>query len=289
MSAKVASGRGHRSFPRFTDRLLLNGALQVSPFCLGFVRDPSTVSHAFDQGINFFFVTADMHWPVYDGLRRGLAELFARGKSVRDEVVVAVVAYVTQPEFCHAPFREVIEAIPGLGHVDVTVAGGSYEGDFAARAPQFAQHGPLGARAFGTSFHDRRLAARALKEGLVDIGFVRYNSDHRGAEEDVFRHVGPRSAERRALLYNFTTTFGFVPPGRYAELGLGSGHWKPSITEHYRFVLDRPEIDGVLCAPQTPEEVDSLASALARGPLSDEEIAYLRDLSDLSQGRASLT
>src|SRR5436190_890300 len=60
------------ALPRMTDRLDLGSkGLRVSPFCLGRVKSPDTVLAAFDAGINFFFVTADMHWPGYENLREG--------------------------------------------------------------------------------------------------------------------------------------------------------------------------------------------------------------------------
>src|SRR5260221_8264578 len=100
--------------PKPSDRLALGRGLEVSPICQGFTERPETVLAAFDAGINFFFLTADMHWPIYEGLRRGLAMLFARGGDIRDRVVVAAVSYATQPEFCTMPFREVVNAVPGL-------------------------------------------------------------------------------------------------------------------------------------------------------------------------------
>ena len=285
MASGTAKHPRRKIFPRPTDRLALSRTLQVSPFCLGAVTDPRTVSHAFDRGINFFFLTADMHWPLYEGLRRGLQDLLARSPSVRDQIVVAVVAYVTQPEFCHMPFVEALQAVPGLGRIDVTVAGGSYKSDFASRKEQFAMHGPLGARAFGVSFHDRKMAAKAFKEKLVDIGFVRYNALHLGAEKDCFPHVPRR---RKALLYNFTSTQGFLKPGQHAALGLTPEHWQPEITDYYRFVLGRPEVDGLLCAPRTPEQVDAMVRAVEQGGLTEEERVYIRDLADLSMGKARL-
>jgi len=272
-------------FPRMDARLPLGDALLVSPFCLGAVRDPDTVGAAFDAGINFFFLTADMHWPIYEASRRGLAALFARGGGVRDRVVVAGVAYVTQPEFCHVPFSEVVASVPGLERLEVTIAGGSYRGDFAPRAEQYALHRRRGVRAFGTSFHDRDMAAEALRDDRVDIGFIRYNALHRGAESDLFSQL-PRG--RRSLLYNFTSTSGFIPPERYAALGLSADHWQPTITDHYRFVLARSEIDGLLCAPKTPAEIEELGRVLERGPLTDEEMDYIRDLSDLARGEVRL-
>ena len=106
--------------PRLGDRLALGSdGLRVSPFCLGIVGEPATVSAAFDAGVNFFFVTADMHWPLYEHTRRGLADLLARGRGVRDKVVVAGVCYPTQPEFCAMPFEELAAAVPGLKTLDV--------------------------------------------------------------------------------------------------------------------------------------------------------------------------
>ena len=67
-----------------------------------------------DAGINFFFLTADMHWPYYEASRRGLEQLFARQPSVRQHVVVAAACYPTQPEFCAMPFAEVVESVRGL-------------------------------------------------------------------------------------------------------------------------------------------------------------------------------
>ena len=60
-------GFARARLPQFTDRLALGReGLVVSPFCLGLVRVPETISAAFDAGINFFFLTADMHWPLYE-------------------------------------------------------------------------------------------------------------------------------------------------------------------------------------------------------------------------------
>src|SRR5687768_7818838 len=99
-----------RSAPiHVTDRVYAKG-LAVSPLCLGIVGDPRVVGAAFEAGINFFFLSADLHWPMYDALRVGLRDLFSV-KSRRDDVVVAGVSYATQPEFCDEPFSEVLDAV----------------------------------------------------------------------------------------------------------------------------------------------------------------------------------
>src|SRR5215831_13655318 len=96
--------------PKPSDRLPLGRTgLKVSPLCLGIAGTPEIVPEAFDLGINFFFVTGDLHWPLYDGVRKGLEMLFDRGPSIRDEVVVGVVSYLDGPIFEGLQFNEVID------------------------------------------------------------------------------------------------------------------------------------------------------------------------------------
>jgi len=274
------------TLPRLTDRQPLGGeGLEVGPVCLGMVGDPATIPVAFDAGVNFFFVSADMHWPLYEPTRRGLADLLARGGGIRDRIVVAGVCYPTQPEFCAAPFQELVDAVPGLSRLDVLLAGGAYAADFAVRAPIYAEHrrhAYVGSRAIGASFHDRRAALSAVSQREVDIAYVRYNPSHPGAAKDLFPDLPPRP---RPLLFNFKSVFGYVPPLRMTEIGLPApDYWHPAPADHYRFALTRPELDGALVGFRRPSEVEALADALARGPLTEEEETYLRDVATVDRG-----
>ena len=273
---------GARTWPRLTDRYQLGGSgVGVSPICLGRVDSPDIIPAAFDAGINFFFVTADMHWPIYEATRRGLAQLFARGGGVRDDVVVGVVSYVAQPEFLRAPFTEVVEAISGMQRVDVSIIGGAYAADLTTRLIHYQDHrrgDVLGVRGIGATFHDRPACAHAINHDLIDIGFVRYNPRHRGAEHDVFTGL-KRNA---ALLYNFKSTMPFLGDEQFRTLGLGPGYWQPRITDYYRFALSRLELDGLLCAFDRPEHVAELADALAAGPLDAQQLEHLARLADRS-------
>lgn len=261
---------------KLTDRRALGRGLQVSPICLGMVETPDVVLTAFDAGINFFFVTADMHWPLYAPLREGLRRLLKR-PAVRNEVVVCGTAYVTQPEFCEAPFEELIAEVPGLGHLDVLVAGGAYRRDFKHRQPIYAEHrrsGFVGCRAVGASFHERKAAKTALVGGEIDLGFVRFSPSHPGAKRDVLPFV----RRSRALTYGFKSVHGWLPGETLLELGLEPGAWQPHPTDHYRYALSHEGIDGVLIALSHRREVKELADALARGPLSADEVRYLERL-----------
>jgi hypothetical protein len=276
--------------PHFADRLPLGDqGLAVSPFCLGMVREAETVCAAFEAGINFFFLSADLHWPLYENARRGLRQLLARGHGIRDQIVVAACSYPAQPRLCLGPFEELLEAAPELERIDVLIAGAAYATDFPARRRvyrQFRRTGFLGVRAIGTTFHERAAARLALARNRVDIAFVRYNPGHCGARRDLFPHRPPESP---TLLFNFKSTYGYVPPQRMDELGLQHPtYWHPEITDYYRFALSRPELDGVLMAPGTPRELAALAEALTRGPLDEEEESYLMDLALVARGAAKV-
>ncbi len=276
------------ALPALTDRLPLGTTgLVVSPICSGMTYDARVVPAAFEAGINFFFLTADMHWPIYEATRQGLADLLRGHPSRRDEIVVACASYVTQPEFCFAPFDEVLAAVPALGRLDLTIAGGSYGHELAARIEMYKVHkvtGHAGARGIGASFHDRDAAREHLASGALDIQYVRYNPCHPGAREDLFPHVCARAAGRTTLLYNFKSTDSWVESdARYAALGVGAVNWKPHITDYYRFALTTPALDGILCGMPSPDGIVELADALAKGPLDDEDHQYLIELGILEK------
>ena len=262
--------------------------MRVSPICIGAVADPRTVAAAFEAGINFFLVTTDMHWPLYEATRRGLRALLRSRPGVRDEVVVAGVCYPTQPVFNHMPFEELIAALPGLDRIDVGVIGGTYGTDFMDRLPVYHAHRRTrfaGMRAIAASFHDRAAVAPAVNHGLVDLAFLRYNPAHPGARTDVFPLL---TSDRRPPVFNFTNTHGWVSAARRAALGVPRDVWQPEVADCYRFALSVPGMNGLLCGPSTPRQVHALVDALAQGPLSDDETHVLVNLARLDAGEATL-
>jgi hypothetical protein len=269
--------------PQPGDRLPLGlSGLTVSPFALG-ITTADTVLAAYDLGINFFFLTADFHWPLYQGLRDGLEQLFQRRPSVRDEVVVGVVSYLEQPMFDALVFHEVIESVKGLERIDLLIAGAvsneqSLHGR-AARLDAARANRHNGARAIGASFHHRASALRSINGNLLDIHFIRYNSLHTGAAEDLFPHVAP---ERTGVIFNFKSLMSRARPEQLEQLGLREQNWHPSPSDYYRQVLTFSALDGVLCSPHSPREVEELAAAMARGPLSPQQDAYIRRLSTIN-------
>jgi hypothetical protein len=285
--------RARAELPKLTDRLPLGtSGLEVSPICVGIVGEPAVIPAAFEAGINFFFVTADMHWPLYEATRRGIAQLLEGRPGARDEIVVAAVAYVAQPEFLWMPFQEVVDELPRLGRLDVTIAGGAYGGEIDRRLETFERNRQkklVGTRAIGASFHDREAALRIIEGGALDVAFVRYNPRHPTASEDLFPHLTAREAGRRTLLFNFKSTVGCIESeARYAELGVGPDYWRPHPTDYYRFALTEPALDGILCSLPRADMVGDLVDALAEGPLDENDHKYLLDLGELDRGAAHI-
>jgi len=275
--------RARQTLPQPTDRIPLgHTGLRVSPICLGMTVAADTVIAAYEAGVNFFFVTADLHWPLYDGIRKGLAKLLAGSPSRRDEIVVGVVSYLDNPLFGALQFHEVTAEMPGLERVDVLIAGavsndqGFYPRvEAVVRARAAGQHG---ARAIGATFHQRPLALVAQQYGMLDISFIRYNSAHPGANRDLFPYL---PAQRTSPVFNFKSTMSQVTPDMFDKLNLPKAYWVPEVCDYYRFVLTRPEIDGILCSPLQPVEMRQLAQALAKGPLTQDQKAYMIQLSSM--------
>ena len=272
-----------QSLPKPTDRFMLGkSGLQVGPICLGMTASPQTVIAAYDEGVNFFFVTGDLHWPLYDGIRKGLTKLLSGAPSRRQEIVVGVVSYLDNPLFSALQFNEVIAEVPGLDYVDLMIAGAvASEQSFYSRVDSLARArygGQHGARAIGATFHLRSLALAADYYGLLDISFIRYNSSHPGARKDLFPYF---RQDRSGLVFNFKSVMSRVTAEMLESFNLPKPYWVPDACDYYRFVLSRREIDGILCSPMSAEEMHQLARALDRGPLTHDQEDYMIRLSSL--------
>jgi len=268
--------------PRLRDRLSLGRrGLRVSPFLQGMGdEDPALIPDAYDAGINFFFVTADLHWPMYESVRAGLSRLFKR-RGVRDRVVVAAISYVVDPMTTMQAFRELLAAVPGLDRIDVVMAGMVREEEVAIRLPplvKLVERGTFGARATGASFHQRRVALRAHKRRVVDLVCMRSNPRHPGGLVDTFPHLDARSPSR---LYLFKSMDGFIGDREWPRLGLSDEHWRPRPPDYYRFALSQRQVDGVLMGLGNKREVRELAASMREGRLDAESRTYLVDLARL--------
>jgi aryl-alcohol dehydrogenase-like predicted oxidoreductase len=130
-------------------------------------------------------------------------------------------------------------------------------------------------RGVSISTHDRRFAAELLRDGSLDAAMVRYNAAHRGAETEIF----PLLPATRPAILGFTATCwtrllrrprGYPAKGRLPTAGMC-----------YRFVLSHPAVNVCLMAPKSLREFDENLAEIRKGPLDEEEAAFLRSFGDL--------
>ena len=119
-------------------------------------------------------------------------------------------------------------------------------------------------RQFGLSTHQWQLA-----HDQIDIGWspvmVRHNLAHRSAETKVF----PKAAQHDTRIFSFNTTC----YGRLIQAGIPA-------RDCIRYSLHQAEIDLILTAPATAEQLAENLSALDASPLTESQIADWRKVGD---------
>jgi aryl-alcohol dehydrogenase-like predicted oxidoreductase len=131
-------------------------------------------------------------------------------------------------------------------------------------------------RAIGTSIHDRARAGRLAEDSILDLLMIRYSAAHPGAEQDVFPHLARRNPA--VVAYTATAWRKLMRPPR--------GWTGPVATagDCYRFCLTNPHVDVVLTGPRNVAELRENLAAIEKGPLSDEEMAFMRRLGQAVHG-----
>ena len=250
--------------------------LEVSPIGLGssFGVAASDLEYAFDHGINYFYWGSIRRPGFAAGLRR-----LAKGK--RDEIVVVLQSYARWPG---ALLRANVESglwRLGLDDADVLVLGWHNSRPSQAvldTALELRESGRV--RHLMMSGHQRSFFPEMAKEDLFDAFMVRYNAAHRGAEHDVFPHL-PGHDERPGIVAYTATRWGSLLDPRKTP----DGDRTPTAGDCYRFCLSHPDVDMTLCGPEDLAQVKHACEALEKGPLSHEELAWMRRVGDAVYGR----
>lgn len=124
-------------------------------------------------------------------------------------------------------------------------------------------------RLLGVSIHDRPRAGKLVEESILDLFMIRYNAAHPGAEQDIFPHL----ARRRPAMIAYTATAW----RRLLRAPRGWSGGVPTAGDCYRFCLTSPHIDVALTGPRNVVELRENIAALEKGPLSPEEMLFLRE------------
>lgn len=131
-------------------------------------------------------------------------------------------------------------------------------------------------RGLGVSIHNRRRAGRLAADSPLDLLMVRYNAAHPGAEEDIFPHLP--ATGRHVVAYTAT---------RWRRLLRRPRGWQggvPTAGHCYRFCLSHPKVDVVLTGPRDGQQLEENLRALDDGPLSDDEMRWMREFGRVVHG-----
>lgn len=232
------------------------------------------LERVFERGVNFFY-WGSMRRPDFG---RGLARIAARS---REKMVLVVQSYARWASAMGASLERGLRALR-VDHADVLLLGwwNQLPPDRILDAARALVDRGL-ARQVMVSCHHRPTFAKLAADPRVDLLMLRYNAAHPGAERDVFPLL---SAPRKGIVAYTALSWGqLLDPSLVPE-----GEKVPTSTDCYRWVLSSPSIDATWCGARDGADLDLALSALDQGPMSAEELAWMRRVGEGVRDRARL-
>jgi aryl-alcohol dehydrogenase-like predicted oxidoreductase len=249
---------------RFEDRTLGRTAATVGPLGISasYGVPAAAVERAIEAGMTYVY-WGSMRTPAF-------AEALRHMAPKRESFTLVVQSYSRVAPVLTWSVERALRRI-GYSHLDVLLLGFWNRGMNprildAARTLQ--RRGLVNFLA--VSSHNRGLAASLASSGDFDILHVRYSAAHPGAERDVFPRL---PAENRPGIVSFTgTSWGQLMNSKYTP----PGERTPSASDCYRFVLSNPDVDVCTTGPASADHVDQALAARELGPMSEDELAWMR-------------
>jgi aryl-alcohol dehydrogenase-like predicted oxidoreductase len=238
---------------------LLSSALGLgSSFGIG----GADLEYAFERGVNYFYY-GSIRRP---GFARGVRAL--AGKH-RDRMVLVAQSYTRVAALMGPSLRSALRAL-GSDHADFLLLGW-----WNARPPQRILDAALRLREQGlcrhimVSCHDRLAFEGYAGDPELGAIMVRYNAAHPGAEHEVFPKLGPTPPS--VVAYTATRWGDLLNPALTPQ-----GEATPGASDCYRFALSHPSVQVCLAGPADRAQLDEALSALDRGPMSEDELAWMK-------------
>jgi len=267
--------------------------------------------YAFEQGVNYFFYSSDLHHYVYSSMSKALQKLCGRNSSIREQVVLATVTYMRRPEMVMAAlFDQFIEL--KVDYVDIFFWGWFGSGDDAIlenclqispdlRGPDSVYQRLMEqmidtsdrlkkmgvVRYIGASFHDVTLARKWANSPLLDVVMVRHNIAHRSAQSRIFNQLDVKNPQRPGVI-TFKSTASQNSVLWNVPHQLPPVCWKPSVPDLYRYSLSQNCVDVCLTGWRYREEIDAAISSIQQGKFSPEELDYLNLYGDLHRQKLKI-
>jgi aryl-alcohol dehydrogenase-like predicted oxidoreductase len=225
------------------------------------------IESAFDRGVNAFLY-GSLRRP---GFARGVRAL-ARDANKRDRMIIAIQTY-SRLGFLMRPF--VWSALRSLGTDHVDVLGLAWWNDVPSRriwdaALALRERGLV--KHLMVSCHHRPSFEAFMKHDACEAWMLRYNAAHPGAEREVFPLFSGRTEDRPGVFAFTATRWGSLLDPKLTPRGEPT----PRASDCYRFVLTSPHVDAVITGPKNRAELDEAIAAMDRGPMSEDELAWMK-------------
>jgi aryl-alcohol dehydrogenase-like predicted oxidoreductase len=131
-------------------------------------------------------------------------------------------------------------------------------------------------RHLAVSGHNRTMFQQYARDLRLEVLMMRYNAAHRGAEKEAFPYLERQGEPKAGVVCYTATRWRTLVDPRYTPTGVRT----PTAVDCYRFVLSNPDVDVCLTGPATTEQMEFNLKALELGPLSGEEMQWMRKVGD---------
>lgn len=237
-------------------------------FSGGYGAPAAAFEMAFERGCNYFY-HGSFRRP---GMNQAIKNIAAKGQ--RDKLIVAAQTYMRAPWLMRWSMNRFFSKT-GLEYADVLLLGwwNNMPPQAVIDAALEMKYKGL-VRHIAISGHNRPAFVEFAKTAHFDIFHVRYSAAHRGAEKEVFGAI-PQGERPGIVTYTATRWGGLVSPGKMPK-----GEQTPRASDCYRFVLTNPAVNVCMAGPKNMAEAEEALAALDRGPMSADEMAWMRRIGD---------
>jgi aryl-alcohol dehydrogenase-like predicted oxidoreductase len=220
------------------------------------------VERAFERGVNYLY-WGSVRKPAFG---RAIANLAPKH---RDRMIVVVQTYTRAAWLMRGSLERALRRLR-IEYADFLLLGW-WPSPPPARildaAHSLVERGK--ARHLMISCHNRPVFQALAANPSFGAIMVRYNAAHPGAEREVFPVLGEPAP---GVVAYTATRWGTLLDRRLVP----AADPVPRASDCYRFALTHPAVDVCLAGPRNSAELDEALAGLDRGPMSEDEIAWMK-------------
>jgi aryl-alcohol dehydrogenase-like predicted oxidoreductase len=225
------------------------------------------VRRAFDRGINFLFWGSRRR----AGFGRAIKSI---ARTRREDMVLAIQSY-SRVAWMVRPSVEIAMRRAGVEQVDLLVLAWWHDSPaekILDAALELQRTGKV--KHVLVSSHHRPTFQRVVKDPRFGGVMLRYSAAHPGAEHEVFPYLDALGdAEAKPGVVSFTATRW----GKLLDPTLTpKDEATPRASDCYRFALSNPYVHSTLIGPRDGRELDEAMTALDRGAMTEDELAWMK-------------